>query len=329
MLKSLYKFGALLVGVSLFSACKPGVPSGMMKPGDLENLLYDYHMAQAMADAASDSADFRRYSYVHAVLDKYGISEAEFDSTMIWYSTHATYLDDIYKRLEVRYADQVALLGAATGETTDIYAGLDALGDTADIWHERTFSILKPCFAEDKLTFAITPDTTFRTGDSFLWRFDARYIANGKKNDAYAGLYIKYDNDSTAGITRRIYANNMTQLRLGGDTAHAICELGGFIYYQSSAGHKDPQLLNIRNIMLVRFHPEIKVADTTVVDSLAPDTTIIVIEGDSTVQSVADTASRRLSPTELRDSRSVERSINVVKEKPYRLNNRNRRNTRR
>lgn len=329
MLKSLCKFGALFVGVALLSSCKPGVPSGMMKPEDLENLLYDYHMAQAMADASSDSADFRRYSYVHAVFDKYGISEAEFDSTMIWYSTHATYLDDIYKRLEVRYADQVAALGAATGETTDMYAGLDALGDTANIWHERTFRILKPCFSENKSTFIITPDSTFRKGDTFLWRFDARYISRGKKNEAYAGFYIKYDNDSTAGITRRIYANNMTQLRLGGDTAHVIRELGGYIYYQYSTEHQDPQLLNIQNIMLVRFHPEKKVADATAVDSLVSDSMIIAMKGDSTVQSVADTASRRLSPTELRDSRSVERSINVVKEKPYRLNNRNRRNTRR
>jgi hypothetical protein len=45
-----------------------------------------------------------------------------------------------------------------------------------------------------------------------------------------------------------------------------------------------------------------------------------VASKDSVLRVVpADTVSRRLSPTELRESRPVERSIHVVKEKPYRV----------
>ena len=49
---------------------------------DLEEILYDYHLAQAMAEnGARDSMDFRRYSYVRAVFDKHGVTEAEFDTS--------------------------------------------------------------------------------------------------------------------------------------------------------------------------------------------------------------------------------------------------------
>ena len=95
-----------------------------------------------------------------------------------------------------------------------------------------------------------------------LWRFDARYISHGRQNEAYAGFYVKYDNDSTAGITQRIYSNNLMQLRLEGDTAHAIREVGGFVYYKPSDEDKESRLLLLRDIMLVRFHLQPVVVDT-------------------------------------------------------------------
>ena len=105
------------------------------------------------------------------------------------------------------------------------------------------------------------------------------------------------------------------QLRLEGDTAHAIREIGGFVYYKPSDEDKEPRLLWLRDIMLVRFHPQPVVVDTTAV--AAKSDSMDVASKDSVVP--ADTVSRRLSPTELRESRPVERSIHVVKEKPYRV----------
>ena len=312
MSKSLRKVFGAVAAVLLFPACKPGVPSDLIQPAELEDLLYDYHIAQAMAETRQDSMNFKRYSYVQAVFEKYGVSEAEFDSTMVWYASHATYLNDIYKKLQERYSTHVSALGASTGEN-DIFAHLDAQGDTANIWQERAFRILKP-----RLLFTMTADTTFHKGDALLWRFDSRYISHGRQNEAYAGFYVTYDNDSTAGVMQRIYSNNLMQLRLEGDTAHAIREIGGFVYYKPSDEDKEPRLLWLRDIMLVRFHPQPVVVDTTAV--AAKSDSMDVASKDSVLRVVpADTVSRRLSPTELRESRPVERSIHVVKEKPYRV----------
>lgn len=317
MSKSLRKVFGAVAAVLLFPECKPGVPSDLIQPAELEDLLYDYHIAQAMAETQQDSMNFKRYSYVQAVFEKYGVSEAEFDSTMVWYASHATYLNDIYKKLQERYSTHVSALGASTGEN-DIFAHLDAQGDTANIWQERAFRILKPRFMEDRLLFTMTADTTFHKGDALLWRFDSRYISHGRQNEAYAGFYVTYDNDSTAGVTQRIYSNNLMQLRLEGDTAHAIREIGGFVYYKPSDEDKEPRLLWLRDIMLVRFHPQPVVVDTTAV--AAKSDSVNVSSKDSVLRVVpADTVSRRLSPTELRESRPVERSIHVVKEKPYRV----------
>lgn len=74
-------------------------------------------------------------------------------------------------------------------------------------------------------------------------------------------------------------------------------------------------ILVLSDMMLVRFHLQKEKEDTLSLkkdnrDSLSNDS-LIRIQPFDTV------ATRRLSPTELRDSRKVERSIHVVKEKPY------------
>ena len=318
--KSLCKTICLSTGLWALSACKPGVPSGLIQPDDMEEILYDYHLAQAMAETGGrrDSVDVRRYRYVRAVFDKYGITEAEFDTAMVWYSSHASYLNEMYQRLRERYGDHVAALGAATGEG-DLYANLDAQGDTANIWQGQAFRVLKPRFAEDRMTFTLKADTTFHRGDDLLWRFDARHISRGRTSETYAGFYVRYDNDSTAGVTQRLYSTTRAQLRLAGDTAHAIREIRGFVYCKPVDTDEDERLLVLHNLMLVRFHrkAEPEQADTARASAMGADSLGAV--ADTASRHVPAGTNRRLSPTELRDSRPVERSIKVVKEKPYRV----------
>ena len=54
MSKSLRKVFGAVAAVLLFPACKPGVPSDLIQPAELEDLLYDYHIAQAMAETRQD-----------------------------------------------------------------------------------------------------------------------------------------------------------------------------------------------------------------------------------------------------------------------------------
>jgi len=36
------------LGLLLLMACTPSVPSDVIQPGDMEDILYDYHVAKAM-----------------------------------------------------------------------------------------------------------------------------------------------------------------------------------------------------------------------------------------------------------------------------------------
>ena len=69
------------------SGCKPSLPGGVLSKGDMENILYDYHLAQTMAERnASRSIDERTYE--DAVFRKYGVTQEQFDSSLVYYMRH-------------------------------------------------------------------------------------------------------------------------------------------------------------------------------------------------------------------------------------------------
>ena len=57
------------MGVVLMTACKPSVPRQFIQPGEMEDILYDYHVAQALAtDEHTSDMNFERSRYFLAVL---------------------------------------------------------------------------------------------------------------------------------------------------------------------------------------------------------------------------------------------------------------------
>lgn len=312
---SLRLSGAGLVVLLTMSSCRPDIPSDVISPSEMERILYDYHIAQGMADSGGDSIDARKYMYVQAVFKKYGITKAEFDSSMVWYSSNTSYLYDIYKKLESRYETDLKSFDMGEGDYT---AGLSAQGDTANIWSDKVTRLLKPEKLADRFQYSMTADSSVYPGDAFLWRFDSRFIGSGNDVEAYAAFYLRLKNDSVIATSQRIYSSRQLQLRLETDTTDTVRSINGFVYIKRRKNQNDFVMLMLDQIRLIRFHRHFKpspvVADT--VSRQSADTA--KVKKDS-VSSVPVHQERRLSPTELRDSRPVERSINVVKEKPYRI----------
>ena len=73
----------LIVSIMLMVGCKPKVPSEYIQPDDLEDILYEYHVAESMArNGNSMDADYNQTKYFLAVLEKHHVTEAVFDSSM-------------------------------------------------------------------------------------------------------------------------------------------------------------------------------------------------------------------------------------------------------
>lgn len=246
-----------VVVMMLVMACTPSVPSEYIQPGDMEDILYDYHIGQAIvkAEHPGERFDFDKTKYFLSVLQKYGVTQADFDSSMVYYYSHLGRLKDIYTEVNTRLADEANDLGAAVG-AINRYSQYSASGDTANIWKGVTELLLIPRPTMNRYDFTVKADTSFYKGDSFMFQFMSEYIWQSGMKDALVCIVSKYEGDSIIQTVNHISVSGISQVRIPANREHKLKEMQGFIYLGKGNGEPDNtrKLMFISQIQLIRFH---------------------------------------------------------------------------
>ncbi|MDR3252506.1 MAG: DUF4296 domain-containing protein, partial [Tannerella sp.] len=156
----------LLAALFIIASCSR-VPKHIISEKKMRALLYDMQLAEAFVETNYESyptANDRNRLY-NSVFAKHGITQEQYDSTLVWYGQNM----DLYMRIY-----RLAL--------RDINAGIDALGDikpnplsgevsakdSIDVWiYDRTFAF-RPERAFNTLRFAIEPQMPYSSGSSYV-----------------------------------------------------------------------------------------------------------------------------------------------------------------
>lgn len=263
-------------------SCKPGTPGEYIQPKEMEDILVDYHIAKALAqygDGPQAERDYNSQLYLEAVLRKHNVTQADFDSSLIYYCTRAERFDEIYQRVSERLEEQALSLGASESEV-GMYAQYDATGDTANIWSDRTVAAMMPLPPYNRWEFSVENDSLLRRGDAFLMQFVSDFMyQSGTKN---ALLYVAVEFEDTI-IAHHINfsVSGLSQMRIAADNKRNIKRLRGY-FYLGDGGEKTTtvRLLFLDNVQLIRFHT-LSEADILKADSLARDSIRGRFETDS------------------------------------------------
>ncbi len=241
----------------LVMACTPSVPSEYIQPGDMEDILYDYHIGQAIAkaDNPGEQRDFEKSKYFLAVLHKHGVTQAEFDSSMVYYYSHLPRLKSIYTEVNQKIADEAKELGATVG-AINRYSQYSANGDTANIWKGASDLLLIPKPTMNRYDFTIKADTSFHQGDSFMFQFMAEYIWQAGMKDVVVCIVSKYEGDSIIQTANHISVPGLSQIRIPANKENKLREMRGYIYLGKGNGEEDNtrKMMFINQIQLIRFH---------------------------------------------------------------------------
>ena len=236
----------------LLVSCKPKVPDGVIQPDDMADMLYDMHMARAAAQQ-TDNPAVSKVAYSQAVLEKYDVTKADFDSSMVYYYTHAEDLNKIYKVILERVQDEAVRVGANIGEIGQ-YQGLSENGDTANIWKQAGQVILSAYEPYNRMNFTIKADTAFRKGDTYQMNFSTDFFFQGGIKSAVACIVVKYDNDSTMQYINYVRGDGVHSLRIPYNDSLMVKELNGFIYLNKPKDKATTaKLLFIDRIQFVRM----------------------------------------------------------------------------
>lgn len=317
-------FLCLTLACFVLMGCKPKRPKGILSESKMEKVMVDYHLAQGMAEAAeSGDVEATRYKYIQAVFRKHNITEAAFDSSLVYYFENSEKFLEIYNNVSLKVQAQAEKFGVDARATQNQYSHLTNQGDTANIWTDHTNACIIPDKLHNIYQFVLTSDSTYQAGDAFIWHFHTQYITPGIDREAFAVLTLQYENDSVVSVTQHIRGNNNFDIKYTPseplDTVN-LRKMNGFIFMPPlQPGENGMMVLLLQDLSMIRMHPEKK--DTVLVDSTLTDTLNV-----DTLQPMP--SANRLSPLELRDKQPHSRKIIVTKEKPIRnTSKRTKRNT--
>lgn len=254
-MKCLSQLFALLL-VFLFLACKPTVPRHIIQPQEMEEILYDCHLADAMAGLIPDSSgNYNARLYRLGVLKKHGVSEAEFDSAMVYYTRHADRLHAIYENLARRMGDDAMALGADVPSSD--YIAINK-GDTANIWTLGRDIVFLSRPPYNYASMSVDADSTYHRGDRFVFSFDAQFIFQDGMRNGMAHLTVQYQNDSIVTRLMRISAPTHFSLELNNPDSLPVKHVQAYLMLvrDQRSAESTMQLMALSNIQLIRVHPQ-------------------------------------------------------------------------
>lgn len=245
----------VVFALSFITGCKPSIPKGIISPGDMEDILYDYHVSRTMADQipSDKSREYDEMMLMHAMLKKHGVTEAEFDSSLVYYFSHVDKFSKIYQEVTKRLNEDAMELGASVGELGKI-TSYSLTGDTANIWNDATSVFLMPRPGYNRMSFALKADTAFKKGDSFQFTMMSSYLYKAGMKDALVHVAMHYDNDSISTHYVHSTVSGLTTLRIPANEEQRVKDIRLFIYLAPSNDDATNNLLFINQIQLFRFH---------------------------------------------------------------------------
>ena len=247
--KLLYAWAKICILLAfVLVSCKPTVPSTYIQPGEMEDLLYDYHVAMSVV-AVKNATPEQQEAYKLAVFKRYGIDETEFENSLKYYLRHTERLKKIYEK-------EAQAQGVSASDFNQ-YGDESLKGDTTNVWNRAKAVILTPQSPYNYHYFEVKTDTTFHKGDQLTLEFDPLFIVQDGTREGVAVFTVTFGNDSIATETARFFSEGHQSVPIQ-DTAHSgIKRVRGYFYMPQPHDNSTTfRLLAITNIKLIRMHEQ-------------------------------------------------------------------------
>lgn len=265
--------GIIILALIAFASCVRDIPH--LTAGTMEDLLYDLHKAQYASSYGEDKYDYNEYVYSKAVLQKYGVTQEDFDSSMIYYLRHSDELHKIYENIHERLSNEALSLGADVSDFNR-YSDFSANGDTSNIWRENKFSVLTSYKPYNYIAFKYAADSSYHAGDKFILEFNPKFHYQDGFRNATAMLAIKYNNDSVIHTVTTFSMDAYQSITLEASPDFKIKSISGFILQNKNLNETTTtlKLIFLDNIRLIRCHqvttPSQQVADNDSTETTLP-----------------------------------------------------------
>lgn len=280
----------------LMASCRPSLPSDIMSRGEMEDVLYDLHLAHFIPEDENDNNARKamdngalQHARTLQVLRDYDISEKDWERNINYYTRHAELLAEVYDNLLERMSEDALAMGVSIDGS--IIDESTAALDSTNIWEGAKNFALLSYEPQNVNTWQIEPkDSILVQGEVITLTFNAMYINPQATQNTFVQLSLTLDNDSIMQTSSMISSSGIRTVTAVCPGDRSIKKINGMfmmktrnITYQTMAStgndsEKLQQALLINDIRLLHKAPTppAPVKEETPItkpDSLMADTT--------------------------------------------------------
>lgn len=210
----------MIVAVMAVSCRK--VPSYVIAPDEMAELMADMHIGEAMVDhnRRQYESDSMKQVVKQSIFAKYGITSEQFDTSMVWYGHNMKEYMDVYDKtvsiLETRLAE--------IGNRVSAEQSLSIAGDSVDIWGGPRYIYVNALSASNILTFDISQDENWEKGDSYTFRAK---VINARGNSR-AAIAADYEDGSVEFVNMASEGDGWKEVTFIGDSTRMPVQIYGF-----------------------------------------------------------------------------------------------------
>lgn len=242
-----------LLILTLPFSCKIKRPDNLIPEDKMKDILTDYHLAKAISNDIPYNESYKKEAYKNYVFKKHGITESEFDSSMVWYSRNTKEIEKIYEDIETRISSRLATVDNVMRQRENKFLKKSS-NDSIDIWGGAKFYILNTTPNNSLLFFSEDIDTTFHRKDEIKFKADFNFIKGAENKKAIATISLLYKNDSIANFTKTITSNGVDSIGFITSDKQDINKLYFSIYLTNSyIETKDSMSLYIKDFSFMRY----------------------------------------------------------------------------
>lgn len=209
------------IGILLVSGCDRR-PKGVLSESEMIQLIADLETAEVYLrqSESMNYNDSTRDKAVEWVLEKRGITKADFDSTMTWYGRNIDIFQELYAKVDRELAQRQK---KATGEEQASVAM-----DMDDLWPYSRHLMISEISGMRNVVFEI-PVNEIHKGD----RLNLKMRLNGLDYGEVL-LAVDYNSGLSAYNHQSLMNNNHIDISLQTDTAQSVKKLYGYVRVKDS-----------------------------------------------------------------------------------------------
>lgn len=169
----------------------------------MRSVLVDMHLAESMIhmNPQDYSSNEEKKALYRSVFDKYGLTEAEYDSSLIWYGKNLDLYMRIYNLALSDVKQQIEAMGDVKPEAVST-----SDQDSTDIWMYQRYYEFSPFALSNIIVFDFKPEREYVSGSAFVLGFCVWGII--PKMEQSIELYLRADQNDTTIMVKDVISEN-------------------------------------------------------------------------------------------------------------------------